>query len=188
MNPNNKTQLNPPSKSIPPSTTFFHLSLPLSPPSPTLLPSPQLPLSLHFPWEKPPAKRHRSTCCDMAIADQRSPTDNTPSNNNSKVWGFLKLPFLGGSNTNTTPSSSTTNTPTSTMMMMQQQQHHHHNHQPNSLIEGSNPPLASNSVSSVARSLLPTRRRLKLDPSSKLYFPCKFSILCDLFGFLAGFF
>jgi hypothetical protein len=74
------------------------------------------------------------------------------------------------------------------MMMMQQQQHHHHNHQPNSLIEGSNPPLASNSVSSVARSLLPTRRRLKLDPSSKLYFPCKFSILCDLFGFLAGFF
>jgi hypothetical protein len=112
----------------------------------------------------------------MAIADQRSPTDNTPSNNNSKVWGFLKLPFLGGSNTNTTPSSSTTNTPTSTMMMMQQQQqqqHHHHNHQPNSLIEGSNPPLASNSVSSVARSLLPTRRRLKLDPSSKLYFPCK---------------
>eukprot|EP00258_Populus_trichocarpa_P003675 XP_002304997.2 vesicle-associated protein 4-2 isoform X1 [Populus trichocarpa] len=110
----------------------------------------------------------------MAIADQRSPTDNTPSNNNSKVWGFLKLPFLGGSNTNTTPSSSTTNTPTSTMMMMQQQQqqhHHHHNHQPNSLIEGSNPPLASNSVSSVARSLLPTRRRLKLDPSSKLYFP-----------------
>lgn len=30
----------------------------------------------------------------------------------------------------------------------------------------------SNSVSSLARSLLPTRRRLKLDPSSKLYFPC----------------
>ncbi|XP_017435634.2 vesicle-associated protein 4-2 isoform X1 [Vigna angularis] len=29
----------------------------------------------------------------------------------------------------------------------------------------------SNSVSSLARSLLPTRRRLKLDPSNKLYFP-----------------
>ncbi|CAJ1961528.1 unnamed protein product [Sphenostylis stenocarpa] len=29
----------------------------------------------------------------------------------------------------------------------------------------------SNSVSSLARSLLPTRRRLKLDPSKKLYFP-----------------
>ncbi|PIA34396.1 hypothetical protein AQUCO_03800185v1 [Aquilegia coerulea] len=29
----------------------------------------------------------------------------------------------------------------------------------------------SNSVSSVARSLLPTRRRLRLDPSTKLYFP-----------------
>uniref|UniRef100_A0A6N2L7M4 MSP domain-containing protein n=1 Tax=Salix viminalis TaxID=40686 RepID=A0A6N2L7M4_SALVM len=109
----------------------------------------------------------------MAIVDQKSPTDNTHSNN-SKVWGFLKLPFLGGSNTNTTPSSSTTNTTTSTMMMQQQQHHHHHHHhnlQHNSLIEGSNPPHASNSVSSVARSLLPTRRRLKLDPSSKLYFP-----------------
>lgn len=29
------------------------------------------------------------------------------------------------------------------------------------------------SMSSVARSLLPTKRRLKLDPSSKLYFPCE---------------
>lgn len=62
------------------------------------------------------------------------------------------------------------------MMMQQQQQqqqhHHHHNHQHNSQIEGSsNPPHPSNSVSSVARSLLPTRRRLKLDPASKLYFP-----------------
>ncbi|KAL3576905.1 hypothetical protein D5086_022188 [Populus alba] len=58
------------------------------------------------------------------------------------------------------------------MMQQQQQHHHHHNHQPNSQIEGSsNPPHPSNSVSSVARSLLPTRRRLKLDPASKLYFP-----------------
>lgn len=29
------------------------------------------------------------------------------------------------------------------------------------------------SMSSVARSLLPSKRRLKLDPSSKLYFPCE---------------
>lgn len=33
------------------------------------------------------------------------------------------------------------------------------------------------SVSSVAKSLLPPRRRLRLDPSSKLYFPCEFSSL-----------
>ncbi|KAL5730690.1 hypothetical protein ACHQM5_003486 [Ranunculus cassubicifolius] len=34
-----------------------------------------------------------------------------------------------------------------------------------------NPSSSSNTVSSVARSLLPTWRRLRLDPSSKLYFP-----------------
>jgi phage-related tail fiber protein len=116
----------------------------------------------------------------MVIADQRSPADNTNNNNNNnnKVWGLFKLPFLGGSDANTTPSSSSTTTATTPTMMMQQQQqqhhHHHHNHQHNSQIEGSsNPPHPSNSVSSVARSLLPTRRRLKLDPASKLYFPCK---------------
>ncbi|KAB5533934.1 hypothetical protein DKX38_017020 [Salix brachista] len=116
----------------------------------------------------------------MVIPDQRSPADKTNKNNNNKVWGF-KLPFLGGSDANTTPSSSssssTTTATTPTMMMhqlqqQQQQHHHHHNHQHNSQVEGSsNPPQASNSVSSVARSLLPTRRRLKLDPASKLYFP-----------------
>ncbi|KAJ6769733.1 VESICLE-ASSOCIATED MEMBRANE PROTEIN-ASSOCIATED PROTEIN [Salix purpurea] len=113
----------------------------------------------------------------MVIPDQRSPADKTNKNNNNKVWGF-KLPFLGGSDANTTPSSSssssssTTTATTPTMMMHQQQHHHHHNHQHNSQVEGSsNPPQASNSVSSVARSLLPTRRRLKLDPASKLYFP-----------------
>ncbi|KAG8635328.1 vesicle-associated protein 4-2 isoform X2 [Manihot esculenta] len=86
----------------------------------------------------------------MAIADQKSPSDN----NNNKVWGFFKLPFRG-SNSNTTPSSSSST--------------HLHNHN-NPQIEGSNA-HASNSVSSVARSLLPTRRRLKLDPAAKLYFP-----------------
>ncbi|KAK1549325.1 hypothetical protein Q3G72_022593 [Acer saccharum] len=36
-------------------------------------------------------------------------------------------------------------------------------------VDGSNP--HPNSVSHVARAILPTRRRLKLDPSNKLYFP-----------------
>ncbi|WCJ26924.1 PapD-like superfamily protein [Euphorbia peplus] len=67
----------------------------------------------------------------------------SPSENN-KVWGFFKLPF--GANTKNTPPPSSSSS-----------------HQ----VEGSN----SNSVSSVARSLLPTRRRLKLDPANKLYFP-----------------
>lgn len=43
---------------------------------------------------------------------------------------------------------------------------HHHQQQQ---IEGSN--KGSGSVSSVARSILPPRRRLRLDPPSKLYFP-----------------
>ncbi|KAF5742230.1 Vesicle-associated 4-2 -like protein [Tripterygium wilfordii] len=84
----------------------------------------------------------------MAIADQKSPSDG-------KIWGFFKLPFRGNS-TNTTSSSSSS-------------MHHQHN-QSNSLVEGSNG-HGSSSVSSVARSILPTRRRLKLDPTNKLYFP-----------------
>ena len=43
--------------------------------------------------------------------------------------------------------------------------------------EASNSHPIPPSVSSVARSLLPTRRRLRLDPSNKLYFPCKLSLL-----------
>lgn len=80
-----------------------------------------------------------------------------------KVWNFFKLPFRNSntSSTNTTSSSVNNNL------------HHHHHHNPNSNtpLEGSTS-HTSNSVSSVARSLLPTRRRLKLDPSNKLYFPC----------------
>ncbi|AES90463.1 putative vesicle-associated membrane-protein-associated protein [Medicago truncatula] len=79
-----------------------------------------------------------------------------------KVWNFFKLPFRNSntSSTNTTSSSVNNNL------------HHHHHHNPNSNtpLEGSTS-HTSNSVSSVARSLLPTRRRLKLDPSNKLYFP-----------------
>ncbi|KDP20876.1 hypothetical protein JCGZ_21347 [Jatropha curcas] len=89
----------------------------------------------------------------MAIAEHKSPSDtNNNSTNNNKVWGLFKMPFRGG-NGNTTPSSST-----------------HQHSQSNSQVEGSNT-QASNSVSSVARSLLLTRRRLKLDPATKLYFP-----------------
>ncbi|KAK4271393.1 hypothetical protein QN277_020095 [Acacia crassicarpa] len=83
----------------------------------------------------------------MAIGNQRSQSDG-------KVWNFFKLPFRGSAanSANTTPSPIV---------------HHHHNPPP---IEGSTS-HGSSSVSSVARSFLPTRRRLKLDPSNKLYLP-----------------
>jgi len=91
----------------------------------------------------------------MAVADPKPHSE-------PKVWNFFKLPFRH-SNTSTTTTSSSANL---------HLHHHHHHHNPNNLpLEGSTS-HTSNSVSSVARSLLPTRRRLKLDPSNKLYFPC----------------
>lgn len=84
------------------------------------------------------------------------------SSSDGKVWGFFKLPFRqSGNNTSMTSSSSTSSA-----------SNLHGQSQP--YAEGSNPHGSANSVSSVAKSFLPTRRRLKLDPSNKLYFPCKY--------------
>lgn len=90
----------------------------------------------------------------MAITEENPPSDG-------KVWGLFKLPFRNGGNT--TPSSS------------QNHQRHQNQSQTNGSIDGVNSQSSSSSssVSSVARSLIPTRRRLRLDPSNKLYFPCK---------------
>lgn len=79
-----------------------------------------------------------------------------------KVWGLFKLPFRSSGNPHPTTSFSSSS---------------HHNQQlatlNNTHLEGSNPHNHnhSTSVSTVARSLLPTRRRLRLDPANKLYFP-----------------
>ncbi|MBA0623343.1 hypothetical protein Godav_008814, partial [Gossypium davidsonii] len=91
----------------------------------------------------------------MAIdTEQKSPSDG-------KVWGIFKLPFRQtGNNTRTTPSSSSASN-----LYVQTQPH----------VEGSNHHGSAISVSSVAKSLLPTRRRLKLDPANKLYFPFIYS-------------
>ncbi|XP_050368262.1 vesicle-associated protein 4-2 [Argentina anserina] len=89
----------------------------------------------------------------MAIADHKS----SSSSSDGKVWGFFKRPFK--------PSGNAAAATTSSSSSMS----HGHPH-PNG--DGS-APQASSSVSSVARSLLPTRRRLKLDPCNKLYFPCE---------------
>ncbi|KAK8575277.1 hypothetical protein V6N13_033483 [Hibiscus sabdariffa] len=87
----------------------------------------------------------------MAIeTGQKSPSDG-------KVWGFFKLPFRQTGNGNGTTSSSS-----SASHLQSQSQPH---------VEGSNHHGSANSVSSVAKSLLPTRRRLKLDPANNLYFP-----------------
>ncbi|CAL0331428.1 unnamed protein product [Lupinus luteus] len=86
----------------------------------------------------------------MSVADPKPHSE-------PKVCNFFKLPFRNSS----VPSS--TNTTSSHNL------HHHHNPN-NPLVEGSTS-HSSNSVSHVAKSLLPIRRRLKLDPSNKLFFP-----------------
>lgn len=90
----------------------------------------------------------------MAIADEKD----------GKVWGLFKLPFRNAQSTTTSRSSSH-----NTLHYRSQQ---HQSLGNTSLDDGSVPRSnSSSSVSSVARSLLPARRRLKLDPSNKLYFP-----------------
>lgn len=90
----------------------------------------------------------------MAIAEDKS---------EAKVWGLFKLPFI-----NTQPATSS-----SSNFAHYQQNYGHGNNNIQSQVDGSGAQGSSvSSVSSVARSLLLTRRRLKLDPSNKLYFPC----------------
>ncbi|RZC46396.1 hypothetical protein C5167_039337 [Papaver somniferum] len=101
----------------------------------------------------------------MAIADEKS--------SNGKVWSLCKMPFWqsGGNNNSNVTSSSTSSSSTS---QPQPQHHHHHNYNHNQqqhVVEGSSNTQSSNTVISVARSLIPTRRRLRLDPATKLYFP-----------------
>lgn len=87
----------------------------------------------------------------MAIADRNQ--HNNKSHSDSKLWRLCPFWQSGA----TTPSSSS-----STQNLSQS----------NRLANGSNSrPPSSSTVSSVARSLLPTRRRLRLDPTSNLYFP-----------------
>ncbi|XP_051125476.1 vesicle-associated protein 4-2 [Andrographis paniculata] len=92
----------------------------------------------------------------MAIDDEKT---------DGKVWGLFKLPFRN--------SQSTTSSSSSNLHHYNQYNYGHGNTNSNTQVEGSGGAQSSGtvSVSSVARSLLPTRRRLKLDPSNKLYFP-----------------
>ncbi|XP_016494387.2 vesicle-associated protein 4-1 [Nicotiana tabacum] len=85
----------------------------------------------------------------MAIADHHK-----PHSSDGKLW---KLCPLWQSGTTSSSSSSTQN--------LHSQNHSHQNG------VGSNNSRSTSSVTSVARSLLPARRRLRLDPANNLYFP-----------------
>ncbi|XP_031501326.1 vesicle-associated protein 4-2-like [Nymphaea colorata] len=87
----------------------------------------------------------------MAIVDQKAPTEG-------KGWKICRMPFWQSAAASSSSSSASSQTAL-----------HHQNGVQGS--EGSNPQGAHSSMSSVARSILPTRRRLRFDPASKLYFP-----------------
>ncbi|KAJ7948245.1 vesicle-associated protein 4-2-like [Quillaja saponaria] len=75
-----------------------------------------------------------------------------------KGWSLCKMPFWQTSNTSSSSSS------TSSMHNVHQQNQSLQSIERSSL-------YSSNTVSTMAKSLLPTRRRLRLDPSNKLFFP-----------------
>lgn len=83
--------------------------------------------------------------------------DSEKSFSEEKVWSLCKMPFWQSNNSASSSSSSTT----SAFQSVHQQSQSHQ------LLQ------SSNAVSSMAKSLLPTRRRFRLDPPNKLYFPCK---------------
>jgi hypothetical protein len=96
----------------------------------------------------------------MAIDSEKSGADG-------KVWSLCKMPFWQTSIASSSSSSATTAAAASSATISGQNQSHQ-------AVERSSL-HSSNAVSSMAKSLLPTRRRLRLDPSNKLFFPCKIS-------------
>ncbi|KAF7805887.1 vesicle-associated protein 4-2-like [Senna tora] len=88
----------------------------------------------------------------MAVESQKLGSDG-------KVWNLCRMPFWQTNNTSSSSSSA------SSM--------HYAHHQQNPTLQSVDRSThqSSTTVSSMAKSLLPTRRRLRLDPPNKLYFP-----------------
>lgn len=111
-----------------------------------------------------------------------------------KGWGLCHLPFFGGGGGGggggrgggAVGGSSSSNS----LATLSLTQNRHHRLSGGEQAEGGprrNPGGAS-SVSAVVRSLLPARRRLRLDPTSKLYFPCEsFHLVVEIAAFAATF-
>lgn len=97
----------------------------------------------------------------MAVDEQKSGAEG-------KVWGLCKMPFWQSSNGFSSSSSSSmqnnnNNNNNDNSRVYQQNQ--------SQQVMGRSSVVNSSNVSSMAKSLLPTRRRLRLDPSTKLFFP-----------------
>ncbi|KAK8624629.1 hypothetical protein V6N13_089519 [Hibiscus sabdariffa] len=92
--------------------------------------------------------------------------DEEKSEGEEKVWGLCRMPFwqTSSSNANANGSSSSSSSSMGNNILYQQQS------QSSQLGERSTV-TSTNGLFSMAKSLLPTRRRLRLDPPNKLYFP-----------------
>ncbi|CAN4103381.1 unnamed protein product [Withania somnifera] len=96
----------------------------------------------------------------MALANEKNVSDG------KIVWGLCKLPFWHSNNSSLAASSSSVASSSSSFRQQQQQQQHN-----GVSVDHHSNIHASLKVSSVAKSFLPTRRKLSLDPQNKLYFP-----------------
>lgn len=106
----------------------------------------------------------------MALTSGKSDSDG-------RRRSLFKLPFRNSSDHQATSSSSSSSSHLSDNYIHQSR--HFRYQGPRPVVERlgqthrQQPAATIPSMSSVARSILPTKRRLKLDPSSKLYFPCE---------------
>ncbi|CAH2071689.1 unnamed protein product [Thlaspi arvense] len=111
----------------------------------------------------------------MALTEEKSDSDG-------RRWGLFKLPFRNSnsqaSSSSSMATSSSSSAPSSDLNQNYIHQSRHFRYHGPPAVEGlgqnqnhHQPATTIPSMSSVARSLLPTKRRLKLDPPAKLYFP-----------------
>ncbi|GAY60655.1 hypothetical protein CUMW_203740 [Citrus unshiu] len=97
--------------------------------------------------------------------------DEKKSGAEGKVWGLCKMPFWQSSNGSSSSSSSMQNNNNYNSSNNNNSSSHVYQQNQSQQVMGRSSVVNSSNVSSMAKSLLPTRRRLRLDPSTKLFFP-----------------
>ena len=104
----------------------------------------------------------------MAISGEERHAPAGGDSGGGKLWNLCRMPFrqAGGAPASAPPQSSSSSGI-----------HHHsagrYGHEAPVAGDRAVQAASAGSISSVAKSLLPARRRLRLDPANKLYFPCK---------------
>lgn len=104
----------------------------------------------------------------MAISSGERHAPAGGDSGGGKLWNLCRMPFrqAGGAPASAPPHSSSSSSGI----------HHsagRYGHEAPVTGDGVVQAASAGSISSVAKSLLPARRRLRLDPANKLYFPCK---------------